>query len=158
MQSRHLREWALVTLVVLALIWMFGRQVRAVQIQAERAAVQSTLGALRTALVLDQLTRQVRGTNSGAARPAAVPNPFMLLKAVPVNFAGNQSMLRADAMALGAWVFDGECACVGYRLVYPEGLEVPEGAAAVWFRIDAQGGVLQILPLTRYVWQGQVLG
>lgn len=154
MGSRHLREWALVTLVVLALIWVFGHQVRAMQIQAERAAVQSTLGALRTALVLDQLTRHV----SGAARPDTAPNPFLLLKAVPGNFAGNQSMGRADAMALGAWVFDGECICVGYRLLYPEGLDAPGGAETVWFRIAALGGVLQLQPLTRYVWQGQVLG
>ncbi len=46
-------EWALLALciaVVMGVLWRYGQQVRA---QSERAAVQSTLGALRTALVLD---------------------------------------------------------------------------------------------------------
>ena len=153
MSSRRLTEWTLVTLVLVALIWVFGRQVRAVQSQSERAAVQSTLGVLRTALVVDHVTQQARG----GANLAAVPNPFLLLKTVPTNFAVVGSMANADAIALGAWVFDAECACIGYRLLYPEALEVPEGAQAVWFRIGGPAGALQIQPLTRYVWQGQVL-
>ena len=153
MWNRRLTEWALVTLVLVALIWVFGRQVRAVQSLSERAAVQSTLGGLRTALVLNHITRQARG----AANLADAPNPFFLLKTVPANFAGDGSMANADAMALGAWVFDAECPCIGYRLLYPEALEVPEGAQTVWFRIGGVAGALQIDPLTRYVWQGQVL-
>lgn len=153
MSTRRLTEWALVTLVLVALIWVFGRQVRAVQSQSERAAVQSTVGVLRTALVVDHVTQQARG----AANRVAPLNPFLLLKTVPTNFAGVGSMADADAMALGAWVFDAECACIGYRLLYPEALEEPEGAQAVWFRIGGPAGALQIQPLTRYVWQGQVL-
>ena len=153
MSSRRLTEWALVTLVLVALIWVFGRQVRAVQSQSERAAVQSTVGVLRTALVVDHVTQQARG----AANRAAPLNPFLLLKTVPTNFAGVGSMANADAMVLGAWVFDAECACIGYRLLYPEALEEPEGAQTVWFRIGGPAGALQVQPLTRYVWQGQVL-
>ena len=153
MWNRRLTEWTLVTLVLVALIWVFGRQVRAVQSQSERAAVQSTVGVLRTALVVDHVTQQARG----AANRAAPLNPFLLLKTVPTNFAGVGSMADADAMVLGAWVFDAECACIGYRLLYPEALDAPEGAQAVWFRIGGPAGALQIQPLTRYVWQGQVL-
>ena len=153
MWNRRLTEWTLVTLVLVALIWVFGRQVRAVQSQSERAAVQSTVGVLRTALVVDYVTQQARG----AANRVAPLNPFLLLKTVPTNFAGVGSMANADAMVLGAWVFDAECACIGYRLLYPEALDAPEGAQAVWFRIGGPAGALQIQPLTRYVWQGQVL-
>jgi len=46
-------EWGVLVVciaVVTGVLWRYGQQVRA---QSERAAVQSTLGALRTALVLD---------------------------------------------------------------------------------------------------------
>jgi len=155
-----LAEWGLVALVVVALMAVLGRQVRTVQSQAERAAVQTTLGALRTALVLSQVTGHVAGVvgTVGAGGAALPQNPFLLLKTVPTNFAGAHSMARADGMSLGAWVFDGECVCVGYRLLYPDVLNEPEGAEAVWFRVGGPAGALLITPLTRYVWQGQLLG
>jgi len=52
-------EWGLLALciaVVMEFLWRYGQQVRA---QSERAAVQSTLGALRTALVLDYVHRVI---------------------------------------------------------------------------------------------------
>ena len=158
------------TLVLVVLLAVFGRQVRAVQVQAERAAVQSTVGALRTALVLSHVTAQLarnqavvaptqptQPTVANAPNAALVVNPFLLLKALPGNFAGGFAMAHADTMPLGAWAFDADCGCVGYRLLYPDALELPEGAQAVWFQIDNRSAVLQMAPVTRYVWQGQVL-
>lgn len=164
MGNRRIAEWSLLTLVLVVLLSVFGHQVRAVQVQAERAAVQSTVGALRTALVLRHVTAQLAG-NAVVAQPMAptepntaqVSNPFLLLKALPGNFAGSFAMEHADAMPLGAWAFDADCGCVGYRLLYPDALEQPEGAQAVWFRIDNSSVVLQMVPVARYVWQGQVL-
>ncbi len=163
--NRRLAEWSLVTLVLVALISVFGHQVRAVQIQAERAAVQTTVGALRTALVLSHVMVQIapdaadalQGRGDATLSPGLVPNPFLLLKALPPNFAGSFAMDHADAMPLGAWAFDADCGCVGYRLLYPDALEVPPGAQAVWFRVEKAGAVFQMVPLTPYVWQGQVV-
>jgi hypothetical protein len=163
--NRRLAEWSLVTLVLVALISVFGHQVRAVQIQAERAAVQSTVGTLRTALVLSHVMAQLDAATAdglhrrgGALLPAgSAPNPFLLLKDMPPNFAGSFAMEHADTMPLGAWAFDADCGCVGYRLLYPDALEVPEGAQAVWFRVEKMGAVFQMVPLTPYVWQGQVV-
>ena len=170
MGNRRIAEWSLMTLVLVVLLAVFGRQVRAVQVQAERAAVQSTVGALRTALVLSHVTAQLarnqavvaptqptQPTVANAPNAALVVNPFLLLKALPGNFAGGFAMAHADAMPLGAWAFDADCGCVGYRLLYPDALERPEGAQAVWFRIDNSSAVLQMVPVAQYVWQGQVL-
>ncbi len=155
--NRRLAEWSLLTLVLVVLLAVFGRQVRSVQIQAERAAVQGTLGALRTALVLSHVTAQLAGNMDGNTAVAQISNPFLLLKARPGNFAGDFAMAQVDAVPLGAWAFDGDCGCVGYRLLYPEALDAPDGAESVWFRLEGLGAVLQLVPLTRYVWQGQTL-
>lgn len=167
MGNRRIAEWSLLTLVLVVLLSVFGRQVRAVQTLAERAAVQATVGALRTALVLSHVTAQLardpsvvaptQPTAPDAANVAQVSNPFLLLKALPSNFAGSFAMAHADTMPLGAWAFDADCGCVGYRLLYPDALELPEGADAVWFRVDNSSAVLQMAPMARYVWQGQVL-
>lgn len=159
MGNRRIAEWSLLTLVLVVLLSVFGRQVRSVQMLAERAAVQTTLGTLRTALVLSHVTAQLERVTVESIAPNAelTANPFLLLKALPGNFAGNFAMNQSDTMPLGAWAFDADCGCVGYRLLYPDALEQPEGAQAVWFQLDSASAVLQLMPMARYVWQGQVL-
>ena len=51
--SVRIVEWSLLAAVIVLLVLLFARQVRVIQGQGELAAVKSTLGALRTALVLD---------------------------------------------------------------------------------------------------------
>jgi hypothetical protein len=165
--NRRIAEWSLLTLLLVVLLSVFGHQVRSVQMLAERAAVQSTVGALRTALVLSHVTAQLNRDTAvaeptgpkEATAPTAAPvsNPFLLLQTRPGNFAGSFAMEHTDTMPLGAWAFDADCGCVGYRLLYPDGLELPEGAVAVWFRVDSSSAVLQMVPVAQYVWQGQVL-
>lgn len=158
--SRSVAEWALLGLVIVALVWVFGRQVRAVQVQGERAAVQAMLGTLRTALVLSRVTAHL-GTPDAAQSvrvpPGAARNPFLLLEKMPANYAGEVAMAQTLGMVPGTWAFDGACACIGYRLLYPEGLDVPPDAGAVWFRVEGLAGPLQIKGLLSYVWQGQVV-
>lgn len=148
-------EWSIVAVVVLALYWAFDHQVQLVRGQGERAAVQATLGVLRTALVLDHITRQVAAPGPGASPPSR--NPFLLLQTVPINFAGEGSVARIDRVPPGSWVFDTDCVCVGYRLLYPQWLEEPRGNEAVWFRVGGVGGLLEMNPFVSYVWLGQVL-
>ena len=84
-------EWGLLALciaVVMGVLWRYGQQVRA---QSERAAVQSTLGALRTALVLDYVHSMIPASSKAkavATTSAALPNPFDLLQQPAANYAG----------------------------------------------------------------------
>jgi hypothetical protein len=150
--SRRLTEWSLLVLVLGVVVWAFGHQVRVVQGMGERAAVQSTLGAVRTALVIDHMQTSMRSADTGNA--VRQNNPFLLLRSSPANYAGNTTRADMEAVAPGSWVFDPDCVCIGYRLLYPQWLESPVGAEGVWFRIESTAGPLQVTPLERYLWQG----
>lgn len=148
-------EWGVLVVLVVVLVGLFGRQLRVVQGQGELAAVQSTLGTLRTAFVIDHLQQMV-----GVPKPHVTGqqrNPFLLLKNVPANYAGESAVLKLDTVAPGSWVFDPDCGCIGYLLLYPQWLESPPDTAAVWFRIDAPPNALQITPFKAYLWHGQSL-
>ncbi len=150
-------EWGVMALciaVVMAVLWRYGEQVRE---QSERAAVQGTLGALRTALVLDHLHSSVPGARTPASSPAgpqAVPNPFALLQQAAVNYAGEMPAARMHEVRPGNWVFDRRCGCVGYKPQDAGVLQAPAGAQALWFLVDAGGGAPQLKPLQTYLWAG----
>lgn len=153
-QNHRLLEWALVTAVLVALIWAFERQVAVVQGLAERLTVQLTLKALRDTLTLEQLLKATRQT--GTSTLPKTTNPFALLQGVP-NFAGNVTMATVGTVAPGNWVFDPDCGCVGYRLRYPQGLEPTQEADAIWFRVEAVNSVFRLSPQADYRWFEQVL-
>lgn len=152
--TRRGLEWSLLLLVILLVVGFYAREFRSVQAQAEVAAVKTTLGALRTALLINHLKAVVDGT-AGNQLPQA--NPFLLLEPLPAHYAGER---RSDAGSLqqsGTWVFDAACRCIGYEPLYPLDLNTPQDAPALWFRISPPPGPLQLRPVQRYVWQGQVL-
>lgn len=151
---RRMLEWSLLLLVILVVAGMFARQFRNVQAQGELAAVKTTLGALRTALLLDHLKGVVDGTN--ASRPVQ-RNPFLLLAPVPANYAGALASAKGQGFKPGTWVFDTFCNCIGYEPLFPQALDMPSDAPAVWFRVSAPPGPLQIRAMQAYLWQGQVL-
>ncbi len=153
-QNHRLLEWALVAAVLVALIWVFERQVGVVQGQAERLTVQLTLKALRDTLTLEQLLKPTRPSGTSAAQKTI--NPFALLQGTP-NFAGNASMASIGTVPPGNWVFDPDCGCIGYRLRYPQGLEPTQEADAIWFRVEAANGVFRLSPKASYRWFEQVL-
>lgn len=148
-------EWSILAVLVLVIAGVFGHQVRVVRGQGELAAVQSTLGALRTAFVIDHLQQAVRSSAPRVAEQQR--NPFLLLKDVPPNYAGEFAVLKMEAVAPGSWVFDPDCGCIGYLLLYPQWLESPPDTRAVWFRISTPPGALLIAPMNAYIWQGQPL-
>jgi hypothetical protein len=146
-------EWGLTVLVILVMTGVFGRQFRTVQGQGELAALKTTLGALRTALVIDHL----KNTVDGQTRAPVQRNPFLLLDHVPSNYFGTLASLKGQPLPPGNWVFDGYCNCIGYEPLYPQSLENPGDAPTVWFRISAPPGPLQITPVQEYMWQGEVV-
>lgn len=153
--GRRVVEWGILVILVLVLMGVFVRQVRVVQGQAELAAVKSTLGALRTTLVISYLEQSVGPRPTRVA--ALQRNPFLLLKNPPANYAGEFGALQTEQVPPGNWVFDPDCSCIGYLPLYPQWLESPPQAQAAWFRVGGTQGPLQITAMDAYIWQGQVL-
>lgn len=148
-------EWSLLAGVIVVLVVVFGREVRLVQAQGEVAAIRSTLGALRTALVIDHLQKSVASPDAALASPAT--NPFELLPRRPANYLGEMTAEQLRAGQPGSWVFDPGCGCVGYLPLYVQGFESPSGDTLVWFRLTGAPGPLQLTAKESYIWQGSVL-
>lgn len=149
--SGRMVEWGILALVVLVFVGVFGHHVRVVQGHGERASVMSTLGALRTALVVAHLQSQLQ-----KAQPALSvrPNPFLALDAPPPNYAGEKSVLESLDSAPGSWVYDPQCACIGYLPLNPQWLDAPPEAAALWFKVKSGTGAPELVPMDHYIWQG----
>lgn len=149
--ARRVAEWSAVAVVVLTLVGFFGREVAVVQGQAEAAMIKSRLGALRTALVIDQLAQSV-------GRVALLQrNPFLLLDPVPADYAGHRDPARPALLAPGSWVYDGVCRCIGYAPAHSQWLDNADADQTLWFRISEPPGPLQITPVARYVWRDEAL-
>ena len=145
-------EWGVMSLIVAVLASVFVLQYRDLEAQVEFSGIQSTLGAVRTAALMDFLVRAASGT----PRPAgsAPVNPFTLLQAPPDNYAGEVRMGELAEVEPGSWMFDPDCVCVGYRPLHPQWLKPDQDPAALWFRLNATGGPPQLTPMHRYRWRG----
>ncbi|MDH4451488.1 MAG: hypothetical protein QE265_13010 [Rhodoferax sp.] len=132
--------------------WVYGHSVRS---DAERVALQSSLAALRTALVVDDMRRAAARAGSAPVADAPGPrNPFDLLERRPANYAGESSAGRLPEVTGGSWVFDRGCACVGYKPHDEEALESPAGAQALWFSLQDASAGTQLRAMQAYVWRG----
>ena len=153
--TRRMIEWSILAVVILLLVLVFARQVSVLKGQAELSAVKTTLGALRTAFVLDHLQSKV----ASRALPVGLVqhNPFELLQRYPVNYLGEMTSAEAVTAPAGSWVFDPVCACVGYLPIYDQWLDSSSGAAIVWYAVSGAPGPLQLTAKQAYVWQDQVL-
>lgn len=141
-------EWSILALVVLGFAGLFGHYTQRVHSQAERAAVLTTLGALRTALVLEQLHPTVRTVTTSIA------NPLDALAQYPATYAGTVTGRDVAAVAPGQWVFDDDCACIGYKPTYLDWLQSNQQLQALWFQRRGRGSATLLVPLDRYVWDG----
>jgi len=153
LQSLSLRrpiEWLLMAVLIMVLLAVFMRYVRQVQGQSELAAIKSTVGTLRTALVIDHLRRQVLPTNAQTAPPTR--NPFELVKQKPGNYFGVVSQTQSASVPPGSWVFVDSCACVGYLPLDGLWLDSPSSDPLIWFDVTGAPGVLQLVPKERYLW------
>lgn len=148
-------EWTILALVVLVFAGVFGRYAQRVHSQAERAAVLSTLGALRTALVVGPLQQQVQAAVPAPAAHSV--NPFNALERYPVTYAGLVQGRDVGAVAPGQWVFDAQCGCIGYKPLYLDWLDSREHLDALWFQRRGSGSATFLVPLDRYVWHDQVV-
>ncbi|WP_114971281.1 hypothetical protein [Rhodoferax ferrireducens] len=148
-------EWSLLAAVLVVLVLLFARHVRVIKGQGELAAVRSTLGALRTALVIGHLKKNVVIESSSVA--STQRNPFDLLQRHPANYVGEMTPAQAVAAPAGSWVFDPVCACVGYLPMDPQWFDSPSGGAMAWYQLQGAPGPLQLVAKEAYVWQGLVM-
>ena len=148
-------EWTILGGVILMLLLVFGWYVQVVQAQAERAAFRATLGALRTALVIDHLRKSVASTQ--AVVVSTQQNPFKLLERSPPNYRGEMALPTASAQARGNWVFDADCSCAAYFALDVKGIDSPSGDGLLKYRVEGAPGVLRLTPAARYVWRGEMV-
>ena len=92
-------EWGILAVLVMVFLGVFGHYARRIQGQSERAAVLSTLGALRTALVIDHVQRAAKHASTEPSRTPS--NPFLVLNTAPVNYAGEMSVVQSLAAPPG---------------------------------------------------------
>ena len=148
-------EWSLVACVIVVLGLIFFRQVRVLQGRGELAAVRATLGALRTALVIDYLHKKIGSGN--ISLPPAQRNPFELLDRQPVNYLGSLKAADLETAAAGSWLFDSVCDCVGYVPLYSQWFVSPSGDMVAWYRLSGEPGPLQLTAREAYVWQDELM-
>jgi hypothetical protein len=152
--GRRLVEWGAFAAVLAVLVLMFLQRSADVQGQAELAAIQTTLGALRTAAVLRHVQANGKGVAGSVAREQR--NPFLDLVEAPPAYLGEQDTATVP-LAPGGWFYDRRCDCLGYRPLDPRWLNDSEGNGLLRYRIRRDAGPLQFEPIGRYVWQGEPL-
>jgi len=153
--SLRMTQWLILALLVLAVGFWFARQAYAVKGQAELAAVRTTLGALRTAFVLEHLRQAVQDPGSNVAPTQR--NPFDLVQSRPANYRGAIRPSQLQDVPAGQWFFEIDSECVGYRPFHAEWLDSPNSDTVAWYRVSKPPGPLQLKPLEPYRWQGEPL-
>lgn len=148
-------EWSLVATVVLVVVLVFAQQSRVVRGQGELAAVKATLGALRTALVIDFVRQKARSDAQDVAMTQR--NPFELLQRRPSNYLGEMARSKAAFAPAGSWVFDSDCGCVGYVPLHGEWFNSPSGDVMAWYGVRGASGPMEVVAKEAYVWQNQVM-
>jgi hypothetical protein len=157
--SRRTVEWSLMVALIVIVGTVFFDKANQVRGQAEAAAIQSVLGTLRVALVVDQVKAQ---SDSGTGRaPVRQRNPFALLPTPPANYFG-ETPANATAAHLpgppGSWTFSAACDCIAYVPLNDQWFSSASGDTVAYFQIKDQGdGPLQLVKRETYYWRGIAL-
>ena len=156
--TRRVAEWSVLVGVVLLMISLFSYQFRAVQGQAEMAAVKSTLGALRVAFVIHQVQASSYQAGRGQTDVSGQRNPFELLQSHPPNYFGEVPTMEGSQAPPGSWFFNAQCDCVVYQPADERWFFSPSGDTIALFKITGSGGgPLQLVAKEVYLWSGEVL-
>ena len=145
-------EWGILAVLVMVFLGVFGHYARRIQGQSERAAVLSTLGALRTALVIDHVQRAAKHASTEPSRTPS--NPFLVLNTAPVNYAGEMSVVQSLAAPPGRWVYDPQCVCIGYLPMDSDWHSTMPDASILWFKVTEGQGPRELIAMAPYTWQG----
>ena len=148
-------QWSLLAAVIVVLIFIFVRHVRVLQGQAELSTVKSTLQVLRMGLLIDHLQNSLTAGQSSVALRQR--NPFELFQQRPSNYLGEMSRAQAALAPGGSWVYDGDCACVGYLPLNDQWFDSPSGDVMAWYAVNNALGPLRLTAKESYVWQGRAI-
>ena len=150
---RRLFEWGLLAILIAVIVWAVFDKARDLRSAAELNAFRYSLGALRVALVLDQMKVEVSGVG---AESAAARNPFTLLERRPVTYLGDVTVAAAEAGAIvpGTWFYDEKCPCIGYRPRDDRRFLAASGSPVMLFRLTPA----RLLPAREpYLWRGELV-
>ena len=149
----RLFERCLLVALIAVIVWAMLDKARDMRSAAELSAFRYSLGALRVALVLDQMHATVTGVAAGGTETI---NPFLLLERQPGGYAGTVPLATAEAGAIapGAWFFDGRCPCIGYRPRDDRRFMAASGSAVMVFALSSQRVLAAREP---YLWRGEVV-
>ncbi len=139
------------------------------QAEAERAAMESVTGSLRSALGIKVASYIARNDMAGI-RALAGSNPMDQLAEIPANYAGEYSGTEAAAVEGGKWYFDAAARQLVYRVRDPALLGAPAVSGEIRFAVrlvfedrsrngrsdtsrDSLGGV-RLEAVQSYTWPG----
>ena len=143
-------EWLLMVVVLSVLVVYFLHFAQKTKGQSELAAIKTTVGALRTAFVIDHIQQQARPV-SGLTESIHL-NPFELVQQRPGNYRGEMVAVQVADVPPGSWIFVPSCPCVGYRPLDDQWLNSPSSDPLIWFKVVGMPGVLQLVPREKYLW------
>jgi prepilin-type N-terminal cleavage/methylation domain-containing protein len=114
-----LLELLIVVVIVSVLVVAAIERLLALRFEAERAVVQSTVGALRSALYIDYAGAAARG-ELARMDTAAGSNPMRRLVEKPETYAGEFFGADPSLFEPGTWYFDTRDRTVVYVVRFPQ--------------------------------------
>jgi prepilin-type N-terminal cleavage/methylation domain-containing protein len=151
-----LLELLIVVVIVSILIVAAIDRLLALRYEAERSAVQSVIGALKSALYIE-----FAGVAARKRLPPVAGNPMSLLTEKPETYAGEFFGPDPATFPPGTWYFDSRDAALVYRVRFPEQF-VTTLAGPPRLRVAVRGDYheaegklvgLKLVPLEPYSWK-----
>ena len=130
------------------------------QAMAERSAMESVAGSLRSALGI-KLASYIVGNDMAGVRALQASNPMDQLVRVPENFVGTRSTAETADVEGGQWYFDAPARELVYRVRDAGFFKAPPAVPAevryavqlVWGdRRNIEG--VELIEVKSYVWSG----
>lgn len=128
-------ELVVVILLIGTLMLIALDRIWPLRAEAERVGVQTTVGALRSALGLEVADRVVNGRYETLVQ-LQHSNPMQLLAQTPPNYIGERDSVQPEQLEPGQWVFDRRQGMLIYRLRFTDNFSSPlSGPARVRYRV-----------------------
>ncbi|KRB84609.1 type II secretion system protein [Noviherbaspirillum sp. Root189] len=105
------------------------------QEQAEKAAMEQTVGSIRSALNIRIAALVARGRSEDAGKLLEI-NPFTLLNEQQKNYAGEHYDVQADSISTGSWYYDLKARQVVYLVQRSDHFSSSGGGKAIRFKTE----------------------
>jgi general secretion pathway protein G len=105
------------------------------QEHAEKAAMEQTVGSIRSALNIRMAALVARGRSEDAGKLLEI-NPFTLLNEQQKNYAGEHYEVQADSIPAGSWYYDLKARQVVYLVQRGDQFVSSGGGKAIRFKTE----------------------